>query len=76
MSGPKPKRGLTLAAITENPSRNITKDIVDLLNKGEGRALAALSQEVIKSFWKINNMISGLFKPRLHEAAGEYTSVI
>lgn len=57
MSGPKPKRGLTLAAITENPSRNITKDIVDLLNKGEGRALAALSQEVIKSIWKRNNMI-------------------
>lgn len=59
MSGPKPKRGLTLAAKTENPSRNITKDIVALLNKGEEGALAALSQEEIKSIWKRNNMISG-----------------
>ena len=53
-SGPKTKRGLILAAITENPSRNITKYIVDLLNKGEGKTLA---QEVIKSLWKRNNMI-------------------
>lgn len=47
MLGPKPKRGLTLAAKTENLSRNITKDIVAFLNKGEEGALAALSQEEI-----------------------------
>lgn len=42
----KLKRCLTVSAITGNSSRNIIKDIIDLLNE----AFSTLSLEVVKRF--------------------------